>query len=200
MAAISVCPPPPISLSDHCIRLTKGPGNCQGSCVPPHPQHQPGPDGHPSTHSSHPTEHGGDPSQPPPGKPQWRGRVSNPRKTPAAVHSAPKQSPGRVPAAGFHPPAQTRQEAGSAGGASRPLDSPPHAGQAHRGEMERSSPPWADPTAGLPPALPALPTLPACPDWAVLIPRAAPVKNRRRALSRADFPLFLLKIIFKNLK
>lgn len=77
---------------------------------------------------------------------------------------------------------------------------PPRAGQAHRGEMERSSPPWADPTAGLPPALPALPTLPACPDWAVLIPRAAPVKNRRRALSRADFPLFLLKIIFKNLK
>lgn len=33
-----------------------------------------------------------------------------------------------------------------------------------------------------------------------LVPRAAPGKNRRRALSRAHFLLFLLKIIFKNLK
>lgn len=160
MAAISVCPPPPISLSDHCIRLTKGPGNCQGSCVPPHPQHQPGPDGHPSTHSSHPTEHGGDPSQPPPGKPQWRGRVSNPRKTPAAVHSAPKQSPGRVPAAGFHPPAQTRQEAGSAGGASRPLD-PPHPVPArHIGGRWREAP-----HHGLTPRPGFLQPCPRCPPF-----------------------------------
>lgn len=34
--------------------------------------------------------------------------------------------------------------------------SAPHAGQA-LGRMERSPPPWADPTAGLPPALPTLP-------------------------------------------
>ena len=29
------CVPPRISLSNHCLRLTKGLGNCWGSCMPP---------------------------------------------------------------------------------------------------------------------------------------------------------------------